>query len=267
MGLPKGYNMRLLMVFAAVMLLPFAAFACDKDTDCVIASGTYRIALPEGADGPIGAFVFAHGYRGTAEGAMKNGGLVRMATERGMAFIALDALGGDWALPDAPGDSVQERDEMAYLDAVIADAARFGVDPQRTVITGFSAGGMFVWNAICDRGDAYGGYIPYSGTFWQGPPDHCAAGAQNIVHVHGDSDTTVPLEGRAIGDTRQGSVPETLAMYRADKEFVGAEAITVADMACERSVSDGKHLDFCMFPGEHSFTAERLAAAYELLMQ
>jgi polyhydroxybutyrate depolymerase len=259
--------MRFWAVFFSVLMFAGAGHACDRDSDCVIPSGTYRIVMPEGVNGPVGALVFAHGYRGSAAGTMKNAGLIRMATDRGMAFIALDALGGDWALPNAPGHAVEERDEMAYLDAVIADAAQFGVDPQRTVITGFSAGGMFVWNAICDRGDAYGGYIPYSGTFWQGPPDHCDAGAQNIVHVHGDSDETVPLEGRAIGDTRQGSVPETLAMYRADKGFVGETAMVTADLTCERAVSGSKHLDFCMFPGKHSFTAERLAAAYELLMQ
>jgi polyhydroxybutyrate depolymerase len=260
--------MRFIAVFFCFLLCPVVANACGRDSDCDIPLGTYRIAMPEGVNGPIGAVVFAHGYRGTAEGAMKNGGLIRMAHERGLAFIALDALGGDWDLPNAPGHAVVERDEMAYLDAVMADAARFAIDPQRSVITGFSAGGMFVWNAICDRGDVYGGYIPYSGTFWQGPPATCAAGAPNIVHVHGDADTTVPLEGRAIGETRQGSVPETLAMYRADKGFTGDTQLTTADMACERSVaSDGKRLDFCVFPGKHSFTAERLAAAYELLMQ
>jgi polyhydroxybutyrate depolymerase len=260
--------MRFWAVLIGFLMLPVVASACGRETDCEIPSGTYRIVMPEGVNGPVGAIVFAHGYRGTAEGAMKNGGLIRMATDRGLAFIALDALGGDWALPNAPGHAVQDRDEMAYLDAVMADAkARFGVEASRSIITGFSAGGMFVWNAICDRGDAYGGYIPYSGTFWQGPPATCAAGAPNIVHVHGDADRTVPLEGRAIGDTRQGSVPETLAMYRADKGFSDAAPLSVADMACERSVtSDGKHLDFCMFSGEHSFTAERLGAAYDLLM-
>jgi polyhydroxybutyrate depolymerase len=259
--------MRFLGFVLGLILLPMAAFACGKDTDCIISSGTYRIVLPEGTNGPIGAIVFAHGYRGTAAGAMRNGGLIRMATDRGMAFIALDALGGDWALPNAPGHAVEERDEMAYLDDVITDAAQFGIDPQRTVITGFSAGGMFVWNAICDRGDAYGGYIPYSGTFWQGPPTTCAAGTPNIVHVHGDADTTVPLEGRKIADTRQGSVPQTLAMYRADKGFSDASPLSVADMACERSMtSAGKHLDFCLFSGEHSFTAARLGAAYDLMM-
>ena len=261
--------MRLWAVLVGFLICPLMANACGKDTDCDIPLGTYRIVMPEGVNGPVGAVVFAHGYRGSAAGAMKNGGLIRMATDRGLAFIALDALGGDWALPNAPGDSVQERDEMAYLDAVIADAnARFGVDASRSIITGFSAGGMFVWNAICDRGDAYGGYIPYSGTFWQGPPNSCAASAANIVHVHGDADTTVPLEGRAIGETRQGSVPDTLAMYRADKGFSGDMAFETGDMRCARSVtSDGKHLDFCMFSGEHSFTAERLGAAYDLLME
>lgn len=261
--------MRFFMLFLGLVLLPFAALACGKETDCLVPSGTYRIVMPENASGPIGAIVFAHGYGGSASSTMKNTSLIRMATERGLAFIALDAPGGDWSLPNAPGHDVAKRDEMAYLDAVMADAAqRFGVDSSRSIITGFSAGGMFVWNAICDRGDAYGGYIPYSGTFWKGPPETCAAGAANVVHVHGDADRTVPLEGRAVGNSRQGSVPDTLAMYRADKGFVGETALTAGDMTCERSVaSNGKHLDFCMFSGDHSFTAERLGAAYELLMQ
>jgi polyhydroxybutyrate depolymerase len=260
---------RLVPLIALMFLAPMAALACGADTDCDVETGTYRIAMPEGATGPIGAIIFAHGYQGSASGTMKNKGLIQVATDRGLAFIALDASGDDWALPNAPSESTDGRDEMAYLDAVVADAVtRFGIDRQNIVISGFSAGGMFTWNAICDRGDAFAGYIPYSGTFWKGPPTGCAAGNQNIVHVHGDADRTVPLEGRTIGDTRQGSVPETLAMYRADKGFTGAEAMTTADMTCERATaSDGKHLDFCLFPGDHDFRAVRLAAAYDLLMQ
>lgn len=260
--------MHRIWLICLLMLAPIGAGACGVDTDCVIETGTYRIALPEGASAPMGAIVFAHGYQGSANGTMRNAGLIRMATDRGLAFIAIDALDEDWDLPNAPGGQ-GVRDEMAYLDAVMDDAGtRFAIDPQETVITGFSAGGMFVWNAICDRGDAFGGYIPYSGTFWQGPPATCAAGAPDIVHVHGDRDRTVPLAGRPIADTWQGSVPETLRMYEADKGFSGAETYTNLDMKCERAVNGaGRRLDFCIFPGEHSFTAARLGAAYDALMQ
>ena len=259
---------RLFSLICILMTVPLASHACGENTDCVVSTGTYRISLPQDQTAPLGAIVFAHGYQGSANGTMRNAGLIRMATERGLAFIAIDALDEDWDLPNAPGGP-GVRDEMAYLDAVMADAAaRFGIDAQRTVITGFSAGGMFVWNAICARGDSYGGYIPYSGTFWLAPPAGCAAGTPNIVHVHGDADRTVPLAGRAIAETRQGSVPETLRMYRSDKGFSGAELYANLDMSCERAVNAaGKRLDFCTFPGDHSFTAARLGAAYDALMQ
>lgn len=249
-------------------LAPCVAVACGSADDCVIASGTYRISLPEIGTQPIGAIVFAHGYQGSAAGVMKNKGLIKAATDRGLALIAIDAGANDWNLPDAPGESVQPRDEMAYLDAVLADAStRFGVDPKQTVITGFSAGGMFVWNVICNRGDAYAGYIPYSGTFWKGPPATCPAPAQNIVHVHGTADTTVPMAGRKIADTRQGDVNEVLAMYVADKGFSADAGYALADMTCTHTANAaGKRLDLCLFDGNHSFTAERLGAAYDKLM-
>lgn len=260
--------LRSILTVISLALFPFCAFACGDMSDCAVPNGTYRISLPEGATGPTGAIVFAHGYQGSAAGTMKNKSLLKVASDRGLAFIALDAGADDWNIPNAPGQSTLPRDEMAYLDAVMADAeAQFNVDPARVVITGFSAGGMFVWNVICERGDKYAGYIPYSGTFWKAPPDTCPAAAQNIIHIHGTADTTVPMAGRAIGATRQGNLAEVMAMYSRDKGFVKDAGYSVADLTCSHSVGPrGNRLDLCLFDGQHSFTSERLGAAYDVLM-
>lgn len=252
-----------------VMLAPGLALACGATSDCAVTNGTYRISLPDTHATSLAAIIFAHGYQGSAAGTMKNTSLRKMASDRGAALIAIDADGDDWAIPNAPGESTSPRDEMAYLDAVIADAAsRFGIDPKRIVVTGFSAGGMFVWNVICDRGDAFAGYIPYSGTFWKSPPQACPAGAQNIIHIHGTADTTVPMAGRAIAETRQGDLHEVLAMYMKDKDFTAETGYNIADLACSHAANPaGKRLDLCLFDGQHSFTAERLAAAYDMLTQ
>ncbi len=247
---------------------PMAALACGATSDCDVKTGVYRISLPKAAGAPMGAIVFVHGYQGSAAGTMKNKGLRQMAADRGLALIALDAGGDDWNLPYAPQESVGARDEMAYLDAVVADAeARFKIDPESVVIAGFSAGAMFVWNAICARGDAYAGYIPYSGTFWKQAPARCPAGAQNVVHVHGRADRTVPLTGRVIADTRQGDVGDALAMYRKAKGFSPAADYALGDMRCTHAATAaGKRLDFCLFDGDHSFTAKRFGAAYDALL-
>ena len=243
------------------------ALACGADTDCEIEDGSYRISTDgRVADGR--AVVFAHGYRGSAEGVMGNAALRRMAAERGAALIALDAADDDWDLPNAPGEEADGRDEMAYLDRVMEDAGRrFGIRREATIVTGFSAGGMFVWNAICARGDAFAAYVPYSGTFWRGPPESCPAPAAPVVHIHGDADETVPMGGRVIADTRQGDVHEALSTYLRDTGGSGAgEGFALADMRCE-SLREMPRLDLCLFPGGHSFSVERLAAAYDLVMR
>ena len=261
-------NFRFALAALTLAFAPHVALACSVTTDCAVATGTYRISLPQNGLDSIGAIVFAHGYQGSASGTMQNKSLLKMASDRGVALIAIDAGAADWSIPNAPSQSISPRDEMAYLDHVVADAAkRFGIDPKRVVITGFSAGGMLVWNVICQRGDAYAGYIPYSGTFWKGPPENCPAAAQNIVHVHGTADVTVPMKGRKIADTMQGNLFDVLSMYMIEKDFVAKGSYSIADMICSDARSAaGKRLDLCLFDGKHSFTAERLGAAYDVLM-
>lgn len=261
-------NLSGMLVAVLALILPATSFACSETSDCPVETGTYRIRMPVGGSVDVPAIIFAHGYQGSSAGTMKSAGLRDMAADRGLAFIALDASGDDWAIPNAPGASTNGRDEMAYLDQVVADiVTRFNVDPDRIVIAGFSAGGMFAWNIICDRGDTFAGYIPYSGTFWKGPPATCAAGQANVIHIHGTVDRTVPMAGRAIAETRQGDVTQTFAMYATDKGFSGAEGYELGDMACTHRASGDNRLDLCLFDGNHDFRASRLGAAYDLLMQ
>lgn len=253
------------LLCSVAALAPGLAAACGTDTDCAVEGGTYRVALPDG-EAAAGAVVFAHGYRGSAAGIMGNAGLIEMVTDRGLALIAPTSRDEDWDLPNAPGGAAG-RDEVAYLDRVLADAeARFGIDPARVWISGFSAGGMFTWQVICERGDAYAGYVPYSGTFWQGPPQTCPAPAPAIVHIHGDDDSTVPMSGRPIDDTRQGDVHEVLRMYRDAKAYTQAEDYEMGDMECRHdATAQGDRLDLCIFPGGHDFRVERLSLALDRL--
>lgn len=253
------------------------AHACDADSDCVLSSPetggvsgrTYRLRAPENTDGPAGALVFAHGYRGKATGAMRNKALKAFADEQGLALIALQAPGDDWSLPGVPGNNFRpEIDEVAYFDAVIADAAARGVvDPERVVLTGFSAGGMLVWNVICARGAKYAGYIPVAGVFWRPAPTRCEGDPAHVVHIHGDADKIVPLAGRRIGDAHQGDVAQTLEMYAKNGGYALAEGEETRDeLRCKQGENaERKHLAFCLFSGGHSFRMRDVRAAWEML--
>lgn len=246
-----------------------AAHACGPDTDCVLPNDRhYRIKMPDGHDGTarIGAIVFAHGYRGSAAGAMRNKNLVRMAGELGVALVAVKSFSDDWRISGVPRNTNTDgRLEFDYFETVVADlAVRFPIDTDRLLMTGFSAGGMMVWNLACHRSELFAGFASMSGTFWMPEPETCTSPTTNILHLHGDADPVVPLKGRKIADTHQGDVQTVLTMYGSYGEFGPASSETRDDWQCEtRTNASGQFLDFCLFEGGHSFKTWHVRRAWE----
>ena len=249
-------------------VLPAAASACGPDTNCALGDRHYRVAMPAGYDGvtKVPAIVFAHGYQGSAAGVMRNKSLRRLASDLGVALIAGKSVGPGWDLPNNPREMASTGEkEFAYFDAVIADAsARFPIDTDRMMATGFSGGGMMVWNLICARSGSFAGFAPMAGTFWLKPPETCTGPVANVLHIHGDADRTVPLDGRVIGPTKQGEVSEALAMYRAYGNFGASSHVDSGRLRCEQSRnSAGQILEFCLFSGGHSFRTEYVRYAWD----
>ncbi len=261
------------LILAVLMCLAAPASACGPDSDCVVEDGrAYRLYLPPAAGtGPVGAIVFAHGYKGKAANEMRNMKLRGLADTLGLALVGLQAGGDDWAIAHVP-QAPERADalEYAYVDAVLADVAtRADIDPQRRVATGFSAGGMLVWTLACGASDRFRGFVAMSGTFWAPMPQDCPTPPANLVHIHGTQDGVVPLAGRAIGETRQGNVQDALAMYAAQGGFVPdmEEAAAPGGMTCRTSHNPaGRLLEFCEFDGGHDFSAERLRYGIEQVL-
>ncbi len=267
--IPSKFLIGLLLIGIVVGLGGIApAYACGASTNCTIGSRSYRIALPDGHDGetPIGAIIYAHGYKGSAKGVMGNKSLRGLAESLGVALIAAQSVGAVWDLPGSPGkDTYRGIDEFAYFDALIEDAAtRFSIDPSKLLMTGFSAGGMMVWELACKRSQSFAGFAPISGTFWQPEPRTCPSPAASVIHIHGNRDTVVPLTGRRIADARQGNVQKVLTMYQRHGDFGPAEPYPAQNLNCTRRKNDaGKFLDFCLFEGGHEIRTEYVRHAWE----
>jgi len=245
-----------------------AALACGANTHCRIGDRHYRIAMPEAHDGktPVGAIVFAHGYQGSAAGIMRNKTLRRTVSNLGLALIAVKSVGGGWDLPYSPMNYNSDGSaEFEYFDAVIKDAsARFPIDTKRMMATGFSAGGMMVWNLACARSNKFAAFAPMAGTFWLKVPKTCEGPVANVIHIHGTTDRTVPLKGRKIRNTHQGDVMETLDMYRKYGKFGAAKKQSTDNLSClNRKNAKGDILDFCLFPGRHQFSSKYVKFAWE----
>jgi polyhydroxybutyrate depolymerase len=257
-----------LFLFLILLCLSTQAFACGDQSDCMVGERSYRIAMPPGVEpGSVPAILHVHGFRGRASGTMRNMGMRRLAREYGVALIAVQSDGPGWDVPNNPRNPDSDgQAELAYFDAVRADAvARFGLDPERIIATGFSSGAMMIWNLACARPQDYLGFVPVAGTFWKAPPESCTAPAANIMHIHGDNDTVVPLMGRAIRSTRQGAVPEALQMYAAFGEFDAPQSTRYPGLACkQRTNPEGAVLEFCIFSGAHAFRTDHLRIALDL---
>ena len=165
------------------------AHACGRGSDCAIGDRTYRIALPPSPSGKVGAVIFIHGYQGKPERVMRNRSLVKAVTDLGLAFVSPKSAYGDWDIPNSPSqkDGTSEYPFFEKLKADLVD--KHGIDPDRIMVTGFSAGGMMTWELACRRGDLFAAYAPIAGTFWNPVPQSCETLPQRIIHAHGTSDS------------------------------------------------------------------------------
>ncbi|WP_293575986.1 prolyl oligopeptidase family serine peptidase [Phaeobacter sp.] len=231
---------------------------------CELPGGTYHIALPTdapdgGAETAWPTVMFLHGYGGSAAAAMRNSAMVDGLTSRGYAVIAPNALprepGGprSWAFLSSFG----RRDESKFFDDVLQDAAtKFDIDPQRAVLSGFSAGGFMTVYLACANPDQFVAYAPVSGGFWRPQPDKCA-GPVRMFHTHGWTDPVVPLEGRFIGGGRfqQGDIFAGLELWRDTNgcETHAPDRRWQQESTLRRAwdCGIGRDIEFVLFPGGH----------------
>lgn len=268
-----GWCLSLVVLLVLVILArqPTPALACGMDTDCEIGTRTYRIMLPAqtGETELIGAIIFVHGYRGTAAQVMGNKDLTALASHLGVAFVAAEAAGPEWNIPNVPSvDSAGNADELAYFDDLVSDVTqRFAVDPSKIVVAGFSSGAMMVWHLACYRGTSFAGFVPMSGTFWAPIPDACPTGAVNLIHYHGREDPVVPLHGRPIKDAQQGDIFDAVALIVRTGEYRPLADAQPPGIDCSRWADPSGHLlELCLFDGKHMFRAQNLSRAAQLFL-
>ncbi len=235
-----------------------AQAACgDAEGLCETESGGYQIELPEAENPPM--VIFLHGYGGSGTGTMRNRGMVDPLLARGYAVMAPEGAisNGRQSWNFYPG--WDGRDETAFLIEVVDDAAaRFGVDPERVVLGGFSAGGFMVNYLACAAPETFSAYVPVSGGFWRPHPEACA-GPVRLFHTHGWTDNVVPLEGRFLGGGRfqQGDIFAGLEIWRTANECVDnrPDGFGKTDEFMRRKwtrCAEGSALELALFPGGHS---------------
>lgn len=235
-----------------------SSFDCGgPDALCEVDGGRYLAIVPESHDGTaLPTFVHFHGYGGSAVELYQKSSFTEPMRETGALAIYPDGVNGTWAHVGSPSSA---RDELAFFDAVLADViARFPVDRERLIVSGFSQGGSMAWDVACYRGASIGAtYVPVSGAFWEPLPADCPGGPLRLRHEHGTADTIVPMQGRPIGSSRQGDVRQGIGIVREVSGCTGEPRIVEEDgRRCEvwDACTDGGEVQLCLHDGGHRVT-------------
>ena len=247
--------------------------SCPAEAGCRVEGGSYRIVLPLQAQGsqPVGAIMYFHGYQGSAEEIVADQGLVAVTQRLGVALIAMDGVGRSWSFPGSPS---RNRDEFAYVGQVLDDVARrFPVDPGRIMASGFSQGGSMVWYLACRMPARFAAFAPIAGAFWEPLPESCAGPRPNLIHVHGTTDTTVPMAGRTLRQgSRQGDVFKSLAILAPGgctaPLAAALKAAPAAALTCSVAEDCGgpARLELCLHAGGHMADPAWVERAWRLAM-
>ena len=197
-------------------------------TPCSVEGGDYYAALPEVAN-ELPAVFWLHGYGRSGKAMIQKPAYVDPFIRRGYAVIMPSGQPGisvkdlDWGVADGYDLA---RDDIAFLRAVRADAVeRFGLDPSRILIAGFSRGGSMVWDVACQAPELARGFAAASGAFWEPMTTECAAPV-HLFHVHGFKDRMVPFEGRELRwedvEFIQGNVMKGVDVWRRENACMGS---------------------------------------------
>lgn len=221
----KDLRRRLRAAFGVVLisgLIAGGAFAddapCSLEAPCAAGGGEYALVFPPDWDGetPLRSLVFYHGHNASMANTVRSRGLRSAFVDRGWLLIAPqgDARpGGVRAWPARP-DVAGWRDDVAFSLSVLEDVAARVPLSGKPVVSGFSAGGSMAWMMACRHGARFEAAISVAGALRRPNPEICADMAPRALHIHGFADPQVPFEGRGIRDWHQGSVADTLALFR-----------------------------------------------------
>lgn len=183
-----------------VLLLALATAPAAAET-IRLGDRSYRIDLPANPQGaPV--IIGLHGGGGSADQFARSSGLSRPANRQGYAVIYPEGTGraATWNGGYCCGSAQRNRvDDMAFLDAVIADATRrFGLNPERLYLTGMSNGAIMAETYAARHPGRVRAVAGVAGTMDTGRIR--VKGPVPLLHIHGTADAMVPYAG-GLGDS------------------------------------------------------------------
>jgi polyhydroxybutyrate depolymerase len=244
---------------AALAALTIALGGCSptceggEDKKCRVPMGTFYALPPADWNGrsalPLAFHI--HGWNNDADSMLRRRGILQKEMSKaGYMLILPDGKQQSWNLTGVPGS----RDELKFFDQMIDALERdFPIDSDRIYAGGHSLGGSMTWELACHRSERFAAFAPTAGGFWEPMPTSCPAKSVAIFHTHGLADTTVPMEGRRLGNMEQGDIHEGWTRWMSCNGCSDATTTVVdGNVSCEQYTDcDKGALKMCTHDGAH----------------
>lgn len=168
---------------------------------------SYHVFIPESPKGVAPSFLLValHPFAGTSMSMARLTGFNDLAAEFNCVVVYPNGIPRRWNYDLAvnPSPLFPEVDDVGFIDAVIGEVkADLALPDIAVFVTGFSNGAFMAQRYALERTDAIAGVASVSGTLdldlatSVSPENSLPA-----LHIHGDADTVVPIEG---GEIEQG---------------------------------------------------------------
>ncbi|CTQ49891.1 alpha/beta hydrolase family esterase [Jannaschia donghaensis] len=183
---------------AAILMLATPAAACTGVDECTLGDRGYHLREPAGWDGvsPLPVLLHFHGWGRQGQVPVQSPRTGGAAEAAGVLFVAPNGLGRTW---DFRRSGSPDTD---FTRAVLADvAARYPIQGQPLIVSGYSWGALMAARFACDGGARIDALLLIAGAFPPGTP--CAGTPDRVSHVHGTTDTVLDFPYGPGGDPTQ----------------------------------------------------------------
>lgn len=188
----------------------------------LVADRPYGTKIPDDYDGktPVPLLVLLHGF--SADGQLQDFYLALgdAAVKKGWLYAFPDGLQNPaglryWDATDACCNFADPpQDDVAYLDAVIADMkSKYNVDPKRVFLFGHSNGGFMSHRMACDSAPTIAAIVSLAGAQWDDVSKCQPKNPVGVVELHGTADLVINYNGGSVfpGGATYPSAPTTVA--------------------------------------------------------
>ncbi len=191
-----------IMACAVLSLLPIGAAAQVADDPPAVTPGLHHLTLPRADEPAVRYAIYIpgnyspstpaplilalhFGVRG-GDAAGAGGDVVQILigpalAELGAIIIAPDSMRGDWRSPE------NEKAVNALLDMVLA---RYAIDKNKVVVTGYSMGGAGSWHFAEKFPERFSAAIPVAGR----PPASASGWRLPVLAIHSRDDQVAPFD-------------------------------------------------------------------------